>query len=149
MRILFKILLFSGLVAFAAPAFAQIHLSIRLGPPPPRREVVVSAPYPGAIWVPGFYEYDNGYVWRPGRWQAAPAPGQRWIAPRYVRHGDHYDYYAGQWKDRGLHRGWHKGGNPHGDGGDHPHGDDHSHDGGNPHDGDQHGGGNPHDNGRR
>ena len=150
MRILFKILLFSGLVAFAVPAFAQIHLSINIGPPAPRREVIVRAPFSGAIWIAGYYEYNNGYVWQSGRWEAPPAPGQRWVSPRYVRRGNHYDYYAGQWKDRGKHKGGNPhgdggGGNPHGNGnGGNPHGDGK---GGNPHDNGN--GGNPHGNGRR
>lgn len=117
MRILLKALLISGLMAVAAPAFAQIHLNITFGPPPPRREIIIQAPYPGAIWIPGYYVYDGrvaSYVWVPGRWQAPPAPRQVWVAPRYVRHADHYDYYEGGWRDHdnrqdnGKHKGWDK-----------------------------------------
>ena len=126
MRTILKAFLFTSLMAVAMPAFAQVHLSINFGPPPPRREVIVQSPYPGGVWIPGYYVYQSGarnYVWTPGRWQAPPAPQQRWVAPRYVRNGDHYDYYEGKWQekgkhhDNGKHKGWdkQKGGEAHGD----------------------------------
>jgi hypothetical protein len=41
-------------------------------PPPPREEVVIrERPYPGAVWVRGFWERDRArhvWVWRPGHW---------------------------------------------------------------------------------
>ncbi|MGA3051916.1 MAG: hypothetical protein ABSE00_08365 [Chitinispirillaceae bacterium] len=40
--------------------------------PAPRAEVVVTAPYPDALWVPGFWQWRwwrFGYVWRPGYWR--------------------------------------------------------------------------------
>ena len=80
MQNLLKSIVFSGLVALAVPAFAQIHLSINIGPPPPRREVRIEAPRAGVVWVPGYYVYDRSvenYIWTPGRWQAPPAPRRR------------------------------------------------------------------------
>jgi hypothetical protein len=100
MHNLLKSIVFSGLVALAVPAFAQIHLNINIGPPQPQREIVVEAPRAGVVWVPGYYVYDRSverYMWLPGRWQAPPAPHQVWVAPRYVRNGNSYDYYEGRW----------------------------------------------------
>ncbi|HET6401936.1 MAG TPA: pentapeptide repeat-containing protein [Candidatus Kapabacteria bacterium] len=100
MRILFKSFMFSGLLALAVPAFAQIHLSINFGPPAPRYEVRPRAPFSGAIWIGGFYLYndqDRNYQWTPGRWEAPPSRGEVWVAPRYVRNGNSYDYYQGRW----------------------------------------------------
>ncbi|MDP4200098.1 MAG: hypothetical protein Q8922_06225 [Bacteroidota bacterium] len=108
MRIPLRLFLFFGLVALAAPAFAQVHLSINIGPPLPRHEVVVRSVVPGAIWIPGYYTYsqfDEDYAWHTGRWEAPPAPHQIWVAPRYVHRGTGYDYYEGGWRDNGKHKG--------------------------------------------
>ncbi len=108
MRIPLKSLIISGLLALATPSFAQIHLSINFGPPPPRREIRVRAPFAGAIWVAGFYLYNDGarkYEWQPGRWEAPPAPNQVWVRPRYIRRSGHYDFYQGHWQDNGKHNG--------------------------------------------
>ncbi len=100
MRIFLKSIVFSGLLALALPAFAQLHLNINIGPPRPRREVVFRAPSAGLVWVPGYYVYDRSvedYMWTPGRWEAPPSPREVWVAPRYVRNGNSYDYYEGRW----------------------------------------------------
>jgi hypothetical protein len=137
MRKFIKLLSLCGLLAIASPAFSQVHLNINIGPPPPRREVIVVAPYPGAMWVPGYHVYSapaSGYVWVPGSWQRPPREQVVWIQPRYVRQGDHYDYYEGRWGNPGKHKGQGKheahgendhGNNGHGDHGkgDHGHGD--------------------------
>jgi len=85
----------------AAPAQIGGEIHIRLGPPPPRQEVIVTRPYPEAVWIPGFHEWDPAggvYVWRPGRWDRPPHRGARWIAPRYKKHGGEYIYKPGRWK---------------------------------------------------
>jgi len=108
MRIIIKASLLCGLIALSAPAFAQIHLGINFGPPRARHEVVDRRGHEGSVWIAGNYEYndnDRNYAWRPGRWEAPPAEHQVWSAPRYKRHGDHYDYYKGEWRDKGNNRG--------------------------------------------
>jgi len=40
--------------------------------PPPRREVVMERPFPGAVWVPGHWHWrwwTGSYVWVRGHWQ--------------------------------------------------------------------------------
>jgi hypothetical protein len=79
-------------------------------PPPPVREVVVEAPpparieevrppmpFPGALWVPGYW-YWNGHrhVWVGGRWSPRPA-GYGWEEHRWERHDD------GRWRERPGH----------------------------------------------
>lgn len=108
MNTIIKSILFLGLLTLSAPAFAQIHLSINVGPPALRVETVAVSPFAGAVWVPGYYIYDRSpaqYRWFVGRWQAPPAPQQVWVAPRYIHSGDHYDYYPGRWHDNGKHKG--------------------------------------------
>ena len=99
MRTFLTTLGFSAFLAlatlFAQPASAQIGFSIHIGaPPPPRAEVVVTAPFPGAIWVPGYYVVEFGhYRWIPGSWQRPPYEGARWFAPRY----ENGAFIAGRW----------------------------------------------------
>lgn len=109
-----KILSISALLACATPAMAQISFDIHIGPPPPRREVIVAAPYEGAVWVGGYQRYDRdqrSYVWTPGSWQRPPRENVAWVRPQYVRNGDHYDYHEGKWADKhdnGKHNGQNK-----------------------------------------
>ncbi len=101
MRNLIKVIALCGLVSVATPAFAQISFNIRIGPPPPRREVIVGAPFPGAIWVPGYYVFDyavNQYRWVPGVWQRPPYAGAVWVAPRYIHRGRRFGFMAGHWQ---------------------------------------------------
>lgn len=49
------------------------ELPRRVGPPPPRVHaqdgVIVSAPGPGAVWIPGHWAWDGAtWVWWPGHW---------------------------------------------------------------------------------
>ncbi|MBI5518671.1 MAG: YXWGXW repeat-containing protein [Desulfovibrio sp.] len=84
---------------FAAPAFAQLSISINIGdgPPPPRYEVV-PRPRGGWIWVPGVWYWEAGrYNWAQGHWIKA-RPGQRWVPARWEHRGDHYRYEAGGWE---------------------------------------------------
>ncbi len=113
-----KVLSISALLACASPAMAQISFDIHIGPPPPRREVVVAAPFEGAVWVGGYQRYDRDggrYVWVPGAWQHPPRQNVTWVKPRYVHNGDHYNYQEGRWAekangkhDNGKHKGWDK-----------------------------------------
>src|SRR5438270_7126088 len=98
MRTIIKIAAVWMLLAAATPAFSQVHLNITFGPPAPRQEIIVAQPSPNAVWVAGYYQYNaltGAYAWVPGHWAYPPAAQQTWVAPRYVRHGNHYDYYAG------------------------------------------------------
>jgi hypothetical protein len=111
MNTIMKSILFLALLSLSAPAFAQVHLSINIGPPALQVETRVASPIVGGVWVPGYYLYDqslSNYRWVVGRWQAPPAPQQVWVAPRYVHSGDHYDYYPGRWHDNGKHKGQYK-----------------------------------------
>ncbi len=100
MNNLIKAIGISCLLALAVPSFAQVSFDIRIGPPPPRHEVVVAAPYPEAVWIPGFHRWDyatQAYVWVPGRWDRPPHPGFVWVAPRYPHRGGRYGFVAGHW----------------------------------------------------
>jgi hypothetical protein len=80
-----------GYVAYEAPA----------PPPPPRQYVVGVAPYQGAVWVDGQWQW-NGYDWQwvDGYWQE-PRVGHVWIQPRWERRGGSWVYARGAWQPRG------------------------------------------------
>jgi hypothetical protein len=83
-----------------APAFAQVSLGIRIGPPPrPRVYRVPRSPGAGYVWVDGYwYPVGNRYVWHQGYWSYPPYQGARWIGPRY----EGGQFYNGYWEgDRG------------------------------------------------
>jgi hypothetical protein len=80
------VLLVSATLA-ASSACAETHgrMYVRVGPPAPIVETRIVAPGPGFVWVPGYYTWDGRvYVWVPGRWERAPHPRARWVAPRWV-----------------------------------------------------------------
>lgn len=103
MHSIFRAFMFLGLIAVAAPSYAQISISINIGPPRPHYEVRGHAPDPNSIWIAGYYVFNSSrrdYDWVPGRWEARPSPYHYWVAPRYVRKGDKYLFYEGKWKER-------------------------------------------------
>ena len=68
--------------------FGQVSIGIRIGPPPPVREVVVLPPTPGPefVWVGGYwFPTGNHYKWHAGYWTRPAYPQARWVAPRSSR----------------------------------------------------------------
>ena len=69
---------FSGCTVYTRPARARVSVSgpapggtVVYNAPPARRTVTVrpAAPYSGAIWVDGHWQWDGyQYVWVPGYW---------------------------------------------------------------------------------
>ncbi len=101
-RFLFRLcaLLSFGSLLFTAPSYGQVSFNIQIGPPPPPHEVIVVAPFAGAVWVPGYYVFDyevNQYRWHSGVWMRPPYAGAVWVAPRYAHRGRYYGYVAGSW----------------------------------------------------
>ena len=65
-------------------------------PPAPYYEVQPVAPFVGAVWIGGYWNWYGGhYAWAPGYW-AHPRPGYAW-------HPYHWAPYSGRW---GLSGGW-------------------------------------------
>ena len=56
---------------------------VTTAPPQPRYEVVGVAPYPGWLWIGGFWTWRaNRHVWVDGHWEA-PRRGYRWQPHRW------------------------------------------------------------------
>ncbi len=89
-----------GLVAVSTAEFAQAQISVSITLAPPalpvyEQPVLVEE---GAIWEPGYWQYNQGaYIWVPGSWAQPPAAGQLWT-PGYWGWGNGgYAWNAGYW----------------------------------------------------
>ena len=79
------------------PYYAQ---PVVVEPPPPQVEVVGVAPYPGYVWLGGYWNWvGNRHVWVAGHWEA-PRPGHVWVAHRWVHEGRGWRLEPGRWERR-------------------------------------------------
>ena len=92
-------LLGAALTLSAAAAEAQVY--VRIGPPPPVREVVPVRPvgHPNWVWQPGYHRWDGGrYVWVPGAYAAPPRPHARWVPGHWARRRSGWYWIDGHWR---------------------------------------------------
>jgi hypothetical protein len=101
LRVLSACALTLGLAMVALPedAAAQMSVTITLAPPalPVYEQPVLVQE--GAIWAPGYWDYDqeNGYFWVPGTWVQPPEAGLLWT-PGYWGWGNGgYAWNEGYW----------------------------------------------------
>ncbi len=77
-------------------AVAAPYVDIRVGPPPPRTEVV-PAPRAGYVWAPGYWDWrGRRHVWVNGHWEHARR-GYVYRAPTWVQEGDRWRLNRGAW----------------------------------------------------
>lgn len=68
------------------------------GPPAPVVEAYGVAPFPGAIWISGYYSWNSGrHVWTPGRWEH-PRSGYHWVPRTWEQRGNHWHQHGGHWE---------------------------------------------------
>lgn len=107
--ILSPLVLGGCVVATAQPAYVRYE-PVLVAPPPPRVEVIGVAPYPGYVWIGGYWTWhapSRSHHWVPGRWEA-PRHGHRWEPHRWEQHGKEWRERPGRWErddDRKDHRG--------------------------------------------
>src|SRR5262245_29031254 len=65
-------------VTYEPPLYQPEPITVDYDPPPPRVEYVGPAPYPGAVWVGGYWHWNRGWQWMRGRWMQPPHPGYVW-----------------------------------------------------------------------
>ena len=70
---------------------------VRHAPPPPREEVRV-APSPSLVWVPGYWSWNNDWVWVPGRTEKPPEQMVTWVPGQWSQRGDAWVWHPGHWK---------------------------------------------------
>lgn len=85
-------------VAPAEPYY--VGQPVMVAPPPPRVEVIGVAPYPGYIWIGGYWGWTgHRHEWVPGRWEA-PRPRERWVPHRWDHDGRGWREHPGHWERR-------------------------------------------------
>lgn len=73
----------SACVIAPAPYPSEPVVVVRQPPPQPYAEVVPVAPYPGAIWISGYWGWTrNRHEWVPGHYER-PRPGYHWQPHRW------------------------------------------------------------------
>lgn len=96
-----------GGVYATTPAYASSGVVVYEAPPQPR--VVVHtpppAPYPGAVWVRGHWQWNgHSHVWVDGHYMQ-PRAGYVYVQPRWERRGTGYVYVQGTWRAGGHSHG--------------------------------------------
>ncbi len=76
MRIFKTFAMLAAIAGAGGTALADFRVTI--APPAPLVETRPVAPYPGAVWTDGFWDWRphaHRYYWTPGRWARAPNRG--------------------------------------------------------------------------
>jgi hypothetical protein len=95
------------MLAVSASSFAQIGISITIGPPALPVYEQPPCPAEGYIWTPGYWAYGPyGYYWVPGTWVLAPQPGFLWTPGWWGWGGGVFLFHEGFW---GPHIGFYGG----------------------------------------
>ena len=91
-----SVLLLSGCVV--APArYNYAGEVVAVTPPTAVVETVGIAPFAGALWFGGYWNWAGGrHVWAPGYW-GAPRAGYRWVPHEWVRAGGGWRLNQGHW----------------------------------------------------
>jgi hypothetical protein len=75
-------------VVYEPPPPPATVVEIQTAPPAPIVEVRPAPPLRGAVWIPGYWQWNGQrHMWIGGRW-SAPRAGFRWEPDHWV-HGDH------------------------------------------------------------
>lgn len=72
---------------------------IATGPPAPPNEVILVAPSPQYVWVPGYYAYSGGaYVWIQGSYRIPPRGRTAYVHGEWMNTPKGYKRGRGRWK---------------------------------------------------
>jgi hypothetical protein len=80
------------------PASPTPQVIVRQPPPPPREEMRTTSPSSESVWVPGYWRWDNGWVWIQGRWESPPERMATWVPGYWVQQGNTWVWYPGRWQ---------------------------------------------------
>ena len=89
-----------GIVALALSVGASAaEVYVRIGPPHPRREVIVARPGPAYVWTPGYYAHDGTrYNWVAGTWVLPPHRHAHWVPGHWRHRAAGYYWVPGHWR---------------------------------------------------
>jgi hypothetical protein len=107
----------SGCVVAPVPAARPYYYGqpVMVAPPPPRVEYIGQPPYPGHVWIGGYWHWTGGrHDWVPGRWEA-PRSGYYWKPHRWEQDGQYWRQTGGQWERHDARRDRHDEHHGHGD----------------------------------
>ena len=80
------------------PPIAQPSpVAVRWAPPPMLVESPPDTPYPGAVWIGGYWVWNGTWVWAHGRWAHAPRPSYYWVHPYYENRNGAVIFITGYW----------------------------------------------------
>jgi len=99
-RLALAALLLSSVAACVPlPPPGETAVWVRIGPPEPRREVIVEQPGPEYFWIAGYYRWDGGvYAWVPGRWERRPRERAVWVSGRWYHERRGWYWVEGHWR---------------------------------------------------
>ena len=95
-------------VAYGGPVYGQpgyggpvvedgATIVVDVAPPAPYVEVVPVLPYPGALWIGGYWGWQsNRHAWVPGRWDR-PRAGYAYRPHAWVQIGGRWHLRGGGW----------------------------------------------------
>ena len=73
---------------------------VEIAPPQPRVEVIGVAPFMGALWIGGYWGWQNGrHEWVGGRWEH-PRDGYHWEPHRWEAVNGRWHLREGGWRQR-------------------------------------------------
>jgi hypothetical protein len=97
--ILTKIMpLAAGLALFGGCVVEQAPPPGPDAPPPPQTEVIPPQPDLTFVWTPGFWDWQDHWVWVHGYWGPRPHPGAVWVQGGWVYHGNHRTWVRPHWR---------------------------------------------------
>jgi len=67
-------------------------------PPAPYVEAQVVAPGPAYVWIGGWWEWHQRWVWRNGYWARPPHPGAVWVTGHWDRYPRGWRWTRGYWR---------------------------------------------------
>jgi hypothetical protein len=78
----------------------QIQMMAPGSPPPPPPEIIIVAPSPMHVWMPGYWNWQNRWIWIPGQWAQPPRPNPEWMEYQWRRNenGRRYRMERGEWR---------------------------------------------------
>ncbi len=81
---------------WARPGYGALLVDV--APPSPLGEAIPPAPWPDAVWIPGYWAWmGERWSWVAGYWQAA-RPGWLWESPRWVPEAGRWRFVPGGWR---------------------------------------------------
>jgi hypothetical protein len=80
-----------------APNMAE-GTEVEADPPAPVVEYVPTDPYPGYVWVGGFWAWNGGWYWNAGHYSRPPFRGAAWVGGRWARGTHGWAWHGGRWR---------------------------------------------------